>query len=137
MPEEDGVFIAYASIYGNTAKAAEKLLNVLTSCGVKAEIADLNRCDLSKAASTTFKYSKLVVASVTCDGGIMPCAETFINKLKAKNFCKRTVGFIENGSWAPSAAKTMRLTFESFKDISFCSNTVTVTRLWTKLANCK
>lgn len=126
MPEEDGVFIAYASIYGNTAKAAEKLLNELTLRNVKAEIADLNRCDLSKAASTAFKYSKLVVASVTCDGGIMPCAETFINKLKAKNFCKRTVGFIENGSWAPSAAKTMRLTFESFKDISFCSNTVTV-----------
>lgn len=126
MPEEDGVFIAYASIYGNTAKAAEKLLNKLTLCGVKAEIADLNRCYLSQAASTAFKYSKLVVASVTCDGGIMPCAETFINKLKAKNFCQRTVGFIENGSWAPSAAKTMRLTFESFKDISFCSNTVTV-----------
>lgn len=126
MPEEDGVFIAYASIYGNTAKAAEKLLNKLTLCGVKAEIADLNRCDLSKAASIAFKYSKLVVASVTCDGGIMPCAETFINKLKSKNFCSRKVGFIENGSWAPSAAKTMRLIFESFKNISFCSNTVTV-----------
>lgn len=125
-PEEDGVLIAYASVYGNTAAAAEKLAEELQKRGVKAELSDLCRQDMSQAVANAFKYSKLILASITYDGGIMPCAETFINKLKAKNYGNRTVGFIQNGSWAPAAAKIMRSALESFKSISFCGVTVTV-----------
>lgn len=125
-PEENGVMIAYASVYGNTASAAERLAEELQKRGVNTEIADLNRCDTAKAVADAFKYSRLVIASITYDGGIMPCAEAFINKLKAKNYCNRTVGFIQNGSWAPASAKLMRTVFENFKGITFCNATVTV-----------
>ena len=125
-PEEDGVFIAYASVYGNTASAAKKLYEELKERGINADIADLSRCDSAEAVANAFKYAKLVVASITYDGGIMPCAEAFINKLKAKNYSNRTVGFIQNGSWAPMSAKLMRTAFESFKNLNFCTNTVTV-----------
>lgn len=125
-PEEDGVFIAYASIYGNTEKAAEKLCALLKSKGVRAETADLTRGDGSQAVANAFKYSKLVVASVTYDGAILPCAEAFISKLKAKNYQSRTVGFIQNGSWCPLSAKLMKNLFENCKNIAFCETTVTV-----------
>lgn len=125
-PEEDGVLIAYASVYGNTAAAAKKLAEELQARGVKAEVADLNRCDTAEAVANAFKYSKLVMASITYDGGVMPCADAFINKLKVKNYCNRTVAFIQNGSWAPVSAKLMRAAFESFKNISFCEAAVTV-----------
>lgn len=125
-PEEDGVLIAYASVYGNTERAAKKLAEVLQARGIKTEIADLNRCDVSLAVANAFKFSKLVMASITYDGGVMPCAEAFINKLKIKNYCNRTVGFIQNGSWAPVSAKLMRSAFESFKSLSFCETAVTV-----------
>lgn len=126
QPEENGVFIAYASVYGNTASAAKQLGIELEGHGVKVEIADLSRCDGAWAVASAFKYSKLVLASITYDGGIMPCAEAFINKLKAKNYSNRTVAFIQNGSWAPVAAKFMRAAFENFKGISFCQQSVTV-----------
>ena len=126
LPEEDGVFIAYASIYGNTANASRELCNELLKRGIKAETLDLTRCDLSYAVASAFKYSRLVIASVTYDGAVMPCAEAFINRLKAKNYCNRKVGFIQNGSWAPSSAKLMRTTFESFKNITLCDTDVTV-----------
>ncbi|MDE6868294.1 MAG: FprA family A-type flavoprotein [Clostridia bacterium] len=125
-PEDDGVLIVCASVYGNTASAAEKLFDELKSRSVKSEILDLSRCDGAYAVASAFRYSKLVIASITYDGGIMPCAEAFINKLKAKNFSNRTVGFIQNGSWAPAAAKIMRTAFESFKSVLFCDVTVTV-----------
>lgn len=125
-PEEDGVFIAYASVYGNTAKAAEKLCNKLKDMGIKAETADLARCDSAQAVANAFRYSKTILASMTIDGGIFPCAEAFINKLKAKNFQNRKVGFIQNGSWSPYSARLMRSAFESLKAISFCENTVTI-----------
>ena len=125
-PEEDGVLIAYASVYGNTASAAKKLAEELQARGVNAEVADLNRCDTAQAVANAFKYSKLVMASITYDGGVMPCADTFINKLKVKNYCNRTVGFIQNGSWAPVSGKLMRAAFEGFKNISFCEASVTV-----------
>ncbi|MDE7163346.1 MAG: FprA family A-type flavoprotein [Clostridia bacterium] len=125
-PEEDGVLIAYASVYGNTATAAKKLAELLQARGVKAEVADLNRCDTAEAIANAFKYSKLVMASITYDGGVMPCADAFINKLKVKNYSNRTVGFIQNGSWAPISAKLMRTAFESFKNVSFCETAVTV-----------
>ncbi|MDE7330583.1 MAG: MBL fold metallo-hydrolase [Clostridia bacterium] len=124
--EEDGVFIAYASVYGNTAAAAEKLAQELKKRGIKTEIADLSRCDQAQAVANAFRYSKLIIASITYDGGIMPCAETFINKLKVKNYSNRTVGFIQNGSWAPVAAKCMRSAMEGFKNVTFCNLTVTV-----------
>lgn len=125
-PEEDGVLLAVASVYGNTAEAAGILADKLQKRGIKVEICDLSRCDTSQAIATAFKYSKLVIASITYDGGIMPCAETFINKLKSKNYSNRKVGFIQNGSWAPVAAKIMRSNMESFKSLSFCEVTVTV-----------
>lgn len=125
-PEEDGVLIAYASVYGNTERTAKKLAEVLQARGIKTEIADLNRCDVSLAVANAFKFSKLVMASITYDGGVMPCAEAFINKLKIKNYCNRTVGFIQNGSWAPVSAKLMRSAFENFKALSLCETTVTV-----------
>ncbi len=133
-PDEEGVFVAYASVYGNTACAAQKLAKKLKESGVKAEVADLNRCDLSSAVASAFKYNKLVIASITYDGGIMPCAEEFINKLKAKNYSNRTVGFIQNGSWAPISAKLMRTAFEGFKSISFCAEAVTVNSALDKAA---
>ena len=126
QPEEEGVFIAYASIYGNTASAANELCSALSERGVKAETIDLNRCDLSYAVASAFKYSRLVVASVTYDGAVMPCAEAFINRLKAKNYCNRKVGFIQNGSWAPSSAKLMRSAFGNFKNVTLCETDVTV-----------
>lgn len=125
-PEEKGVLVAYASIYGNTAEAAEALAKELTALGVETRTADLTRCDLSQAVAEAFKYSALVCAGVTYDGGILPCMETFINRLKAKNYCGRKVGFIQNGSWAPAAARVMRSSFENLKDISFCETVVTV-----------
>ncbi|MBD5632094.1 MAG: FprA family A-type flavoprotein [Clostridia bacterium] len=125
-PEYDGVLIAYASVYGNTAAAAEKLAQELKKRKVKTELTDLCRCNSAQAVASAFKYSKLVIASITYDGGIMPCAEAFINKLKAKNFNSRTVGFIQNGSWAPCSAKTMRSYLESCKSLTFCNVTVTV-----------
>ena len=86
--EEKGVFIAYASVYGHTACVAKLLADALEKRGVKTQVADLNRCDMSWAVATAFKYDKLVIASVTVDAGLMPCTELFINKLKAKNYCK-------------------------------------------------
>ncbi len=124
--EEKGVFIAYASVYGHTACVAKLLADALEKRGVKTQVADLNRCDMSWAVATAFKYDKLVIASVTVDAGLMPCTELFINKLKAKNYCNRTVGFIQNGSWAPVSAKLMRSSFESFKNITLCNTDVTV-----------
>ena len=125
-PEEDGVLIAYASIYGNTASAAKKLAEELKPHGVNCELVDLSRCDVAQAVARAFQYSGLVIASITYDGGMMPCAETFINRLKAKNFSRRTVGFIQNGSWSPFAAKAMRTALEPCKNLTFCNEIVTV-----------
>ncbi|MBD5131617.1 MAG: FprA family A-type flavoprotein [Clostridiales bacterium] len=125
-PEDKGVTIAYASIYGNTAAAAQKLAELLTAKGVKASVFDLARCDMAEAVEDAFRYDRLVTAGITYDGAIMPVMETFINKLKAKNYQNRKIAFIENGSWAPAAAKTMRTMFEAMKNISFAETVVTV-----------
>lgn len=126
LPEEDGVTIAYASIYGNTASAAKRLEKLLKERNVNCAVFDLSRCDEAEAVASAFKYSKLVIASITYDAGIMPCAESFINRLKAKNFSNRTVGFIQNGSWAPFSAKLMRTALENCKALKFCDTEVTV-----------
>lgn len=126
-PEDEGVFIAYASIHGNTAKAAKKLAEMLEERGAKrVAIADLTRDDMAEAVEDAFRHSKLVVASSTYDGGLFPCMEDFLSHLKAKNYQKRTVAMMENGSWAPMAAKKMREYFEGMKEITLCEPVVTM-----------
>ena len=126
-PEDEGVFIAYASIHGNTGKAAKKLAEILKEKGIKrVTISDLSRDDMAKAVENAFRYDKLVVASATYDGGMFPCMEDFLAHLKAKNFQKRTVAFMENGSWAPVAARKMKEIFEKMKDIEICDPVVTI-----------
>ncbi len=126
-PEDEGVFIAYASIHGNTAKAAKKLAEMLEEKGAKrVAIADLSRDDMAEAVEDAFRHSKLVVASSTYDGGLFPCMEDFLAHLKAKNYQKRTVAMMENGSWAPMAGKKMREYFEGMKEIILCEPVVTI-----------
>ena len=126
-PEDEGVFIAYASIHGNTAKAAKKLAEMLEEKGAKrVAIADLSRDDMAEAVEDAFRHSKLVVASSTYDGGLFPCMEDFLAHLKAKNYQKRTVAMMENGSWAPIASKKMREYFEGMKAIEICEPVVTI-----------
>lgn len=126
-PEDEGVFIAYASIYGNTAKAAKTLAEILKEKGVKkVAIADLARDDMAEALEDAFRYDRLVVASATYDGGLFPCMEYFLLHLKAKNYQKRKVAMIENGTWAPMAAKHMRTILESMKAIEICEQVVTI-----------
>ena len=126
-PEDEGVFIAYASIHGNTAKAAKKLAEMLEEKGAKrVAIADLARDDMAEAVEDAFRHDKLVLASATYDGGLFPCMEDFLSHLKAKNFQKRTVGLMENGTWAPMSAKKMREVLEGMKEITICEPTVTI-----------
>lgn len=125
--EDEGVFIAYASIHGNTAKAAKRLAEMLEEKGAKrVAIADLSRDDMAEAVEDAFRHDKLVVAAATYDGGLFPCMEDFLSHLKAKNYQKRIVGMIENGSWAPMAGKHMRAMFESMKNITICEPVVTI-----------
>lgn len=126
-PEDEGVFIAYASIHGNTAKAAKQLAEMLEEKGAKrVAITDLTRDDMAEAVEDAFRHDKLVVASSTYDGGLFPCMEDFLSHLKAKNFQKRTVALMENGSWAPAAARKMREYLEAMKDITICEPVVTI-----------
>ena len=126
-PEDEGVFVAYASIHGNTGKAAKVLAQMLEEKGAKrVAIADLARDDMAEAVEDAFRHDKLVLASATYDGGLFPCMEDFLMHLKAKNFQKRTVGLMENGSWAPVTAKKMRDILEGMKDITICEPVVTI-----------
>ena len=126
-PEDKGIFIAYTSIYGNTKKAAEKLKEILEQKGApKVAITDLARDDMAEAVEDAFRYDRLVLASPTYEGGIFPYMETFINYLVSKNYQNRTIGFIENGSWAPVAAKKMRDMLSTLKDLRFLDEKVTI-----------
>ncbi|MBR2273497.1 MAG: (d)CMP kinase [Alphaproteobacteria bacterium] len=126
-PEDNGIFIAYASIYGNTKIAAETLKEILEKKGAeKVIITDLARSDMAEAVEDAFRYDKLVLASVTYDGDIFPCMETFISHLKSKAYQNRKIGFIENGSWAPVAAKKMKGMLEGQKNLTFMENVVTI-----------
>lgn len=125
-PEEKGVLIAYASIYGNTRKAAEALADELTRAGQRVCVMDLCRCDLAEAVSNAFRYDRLVLACATYDGGMYLPMEDYLNHLKAKNFQKRKVGLVENGSWAPMAAKKMKEALEGMKEMTFCDTVVTI-----------
>ncbi|MDY5845963.1 MAG: flavodoxin domain-containing protein [Bariatricus sp.] len=125
--EDDGVLVAYASIHGNTAKAAEKMKEILEARGAKkVAITDLSRDDMAEAIEDAFRYDKLVLAAASYDGGVFPCMETFLNKLAHKNFQNKKIGILENGSWAPSAARTMKGIIEGMKKIQLCENTVTI-----------
>ena len=124
-PEEDGVVIAYASVYGNTEKAALALRDEL-SPKIKVALYDLTRCDMAAAVADAFRYSKLVLASVTYNADVFPPMREFISNLKERNFGNRKVGIIENGSWAPMAAKVIKSMLESSKNISFTESTVKI-----------
>lgn len=127
QPEDQGIFIAYASVYGHTKAVAEKLKEVLEAKGApKVSIADLARDDMAEAVEDAFRYDRLVLASITYDAGIFPVMESFIAHLKSKNYQNRKVGFIENGSWAPLAAKKMRAELEGLKNITFMDNVVSI-----------
>lgn len=125
--EDEGVFIAYASIHGNTAKAAKKLAEILKEKGAKkVAIADLSRDDMAEAVEDAFRHDKLVLAASTYDGGLFPCMEDFLLHLKAKNYQKRTVALMENGSWAPQAARKMKEILEPMKNITILDPVVTI-----------
>lgn len=127
QPEDDGVLVAYASIHGNTRKAAEKMKEILEAKGAaKVAITDLSRDDMAEAVEDAFRYDKVVLAAATYDGGVFPCMEDFLHHLKSKNYQKRKVALIENGSWGPMAAKTMKGILEGMKEVSICEKTVTI-----------
>ncbi|MBE6454426.1 MAG: FprA family A-type flavoprotein [Alphaproteobacteria bacterium] len=126
-PEDEGIFIAYTSIYGNTKVAAEKLKEILLQKGAaKVAIADLARDDIAECVEDAFRYDRMVLASPTYDGGLFPYMETFINKLKSKNYQNRKVGFIENGSWAPASGQKMMSEMSSLKNINIIEDKVTI-----------
>ena len=124
--EEDGVVIAYTSVYGNTKRAAELLEKSLREKGERVTVFDLSRCDMSEAVAAAFRYSKLVLATTTYNADIFPHMREFINHLTERNYQKRTVGLIENGTWAPMAAKIMRGMLEGEKAISFIDTVVRI-----------
>lgn len=125
-PEKEAVVIAYASVYGNTKEAARLLANTLREKGKEVHVYDLARCDMSEAVSDAFCCSHLVLGSITYNADIYPCMKTFINQLIEHNYQKRTVGFIENGSWAPMAAKVMKQMLEGCKNLTMAEPVVTV-----------
>ena len=124
--ESDGVCIAYTSVYGNTKRAAELLAKKLEERGCKAAISDLARCDMAEAVEDAFRYGKLVLATTTYNADIFPFMRQFIDHLTERGYQNRTLGFIENGTWAPAAAKTMKAMFEKSKNINYIDNTVTL-----------
>ncbi len=132
QPEDKGVFIAYVSIYGNTKKACELLKTKLEQKGVKVAISDLARDDMAECLEDAFRYDRLVLASPTYDTGIFPTMETFIVHLKSKNYQNRMIALIENGSWAPQAAKKMRTELEALKNIAFVEPVITIKSAMTK-----
>lgn len=126
-PEDKGVLVAYASIHGNTAEAAKKLGTILEQKGAeKVIVSDLSREDMAEIIEDAFRYDKIIVAAATYDGGLFPVMEDFLNHLKSKNYQKRIVGIMENGSWAPMAGKQMRAVFEGMKEITICDQVVTI-----------
>ena len=125
-PEEKGVLIAYASIYGHTAQAAKALSDMLTRRGIKSVLRDLARTDVSYCVADAFKYEKMVLASASYDGGIFPPMEEFLHHLKSKTYRGRQVGIVENGTWAPSAAKGIKELLGQMKDIVICEPVITI-----------
>lgn len=126
-PEDDGVLIACASIHGNTMAAAKRLAALLEERGAKkVVVTDLARDDMAEAVEDAFRYDKLVLAAASYNADVFPCMETFLLHLKGKNYQKRRVALLENGSWAPSAAKCMRELLSSMQEVTVCEPTVTI-----------
>ena len=127
QPEDEGVLVAYASIHGNTEKAAKLIAKTLEKKGApKVAITDLTRDDMAEAIEDAFRYSILIIAASSYDGGVFPPMEDFLNRLSHKAYQNRTVGLVENGSWAPCAARAMKGFVENMKNITICDNTVTI-----------
>ena len=124
--ESEGVVIAYTSVYGNTKKAVELLAQKLEEKGQKVTVADLARDDMAEAVEDAFRYGKLVLATTTYNGDIFPFMKEFIHHLTERSYQNRTVAFVENGSWAPVAAKIMKGMLEKSKNITFAENTVKI-----------
>ena len=125
-PETDGVFVAYASIHGGTAQAALRLADMLRQKGIKVATSDLTRDDQAEAIEDAFRYPRLVVCASSYDAGVFPPMHDFLYHLQIKNYQRRRVGIVENGSWAPSAGKTMRAMLEQMKDITVVEPVVTL-----------
>ena len=126
-PENEGILVAYNSIHGNTRKAVEELEKMLKENGVKkVVVSDLSRNDMSETIANAFRYDKLIIASPTYDAGLFPSTEKFLRNLKHKNYQNRRIGIIENGSWAPMAAKCMNDIIKEMKNIETCNTTVTI-----------
>lgn len=125
--ESKGVLIAYASLHGNTAEGAEKLAQILKDKGC-ADVAlmDLARCDTSRVLENAFRYDRMVLAASSYNGGVVPCMEDFLHHLKGKGFRKRTVGLVENGAWAPSAARTMKEILSQMNEVAVIEPAVTI-----------
>lgn len=125
-PETDGILVAYTSIYGHTADAAEQLAEELRTKGQQVVVMDLARCDMAEAVAQAFRFSKLVLATPTYNGDVFPFTKTFIEHLTERNYQNRTVALMENGSWAPTAVRVMRKMFEASKNLTILDETVTV-----------
>lgn len=125
-PEDAGVLVAYASIHGNTAAVAEKFAELLQERGVKAVVSDLARADIAEAVEDAFRYDRMVVAAASYDGGVFPRMRDFLLLLQAKNYQKRKVALIENGTWSPSAGRTMREILENMKNVEIVEPMVTI-----------
>ena len=127
QPEEEGVVVAYTSVYGNTKAAAELLAKSLSDAGCsKVVVYDLARCDMAQAVADAFRYSKLVLATTTYNADIFPFMKEFIHHLTERSFQNRTVAFVENGTWAPTAAKCMAKMLEGNKNLTFANTTVKI-----------
>lgn len=126
QPEESGVVIAYASVYGNTKKAAQYLADKLSKSGQKTVLYDLARCDKAAAIADAFRYDKLVLAGITYNGDLFPCMRAYIEGLTERSYQNRRVAVIENGTWAPMAAKLIRGMFEKSKGIAFTDTNITI-----------
>ena len=125
-PENEGIVIAYASIHGNTAQVAKKFGEMLEEKGVKVCLHDLARADMAEVIEDAFRYDRLVLAAASYDGGVFPCMQDFLHHLQSKAFQKRKVALIENGSWGPTAARTMRGILETMKEIEILEPVVTI-----------
>ena len=125
-PEEDGIVICYTSIYGHTLEAVNKLKDLLIKKGKTVIVHDLARCDIYKAIEDAFRYDKLILGTTTYNGDIFPKMRTFIEGLIERNYQKRKIGFIENGSWCVVAAKIMKCMLNNCKDLTYYNTTVTI-----------
>lgn len=125
-PENDGVLVAYASLHGNTAAAANRLADMLEAAGASVQRMDLARCDASLALAEAFRCGRMVLAASSYNGGVIPCMEDFLHHLQIKNYQKRTLALMENGSWGPSAVKTMKGVLAQMKEITVVEPAVTL-----------